>query len=215
MGDDDEPRDRSGTRQAILSTALDAFTASGYHGMSLDQVTAGARVSKQTIYRLFGNKEALFAAVIRAVTDSVDRAFTDVAATLAGTDDLEADLTALGRSFLGLLMAPDALRLRRLVIAEADRFPALSRLYQERGVERVQGELAGALTRLTERGLLRIDDPTLAAAHFTWSVVSIPVNTAMFCGSDTPFSPAELDHYAAAGARYFLAAYRAPRRARK
>lgn len=47
---------------------------------------------------------------------------------LGRTDDLEADLRALARRQLGLVMQPHLLRLRRLVIAELARFPALRRI---------------------------------------------------------------------------------------
>lgn len=68
--------------------------------------------------------------------------------------------------------------------------------------------LASAFEQLTDRGLLRVDDPMLAANHFAWLIVSIPVNRVMFCGDDTRFTPAELDHYADAAVRVFSAAYR-------
>ena len=47
----------------------------------------------------------------------------------------------------------------------------------------------------------------LAAAHFNWLIMSIPLNDAMLLGSDDPPAPADLDRYAAAGVRVFLAAY--------
>ena len=52
-----------------------------------------------------------------------------------------------------------------------------------------------------------MDDPLLAAAHFNWLVISIPLNKAMFLSEDEPPSSAEIDRYAAAGVRTFLAAY--------
>jgi hypothetical protein len=54
---------------------------------------------------------------------------------------------------------------------------------------------------------LQLDDPRLAAAHFNWLVVSIPLNRAMFLGEDQPPARAELNRYADAGVRAFLAAY--------
>jgi hypothetical protein len=38
--------------------------------------------------------------------------------------------------------------------------------------------------------------------------MSIPLNQAMLLGDDEPATPAELEHYADAGVRAFLAAYR-------
>lgn len=58
-----------------------------------------------------------------------------------------------------------------------------------------------------DAGLLRPADPLLAAHHFTWLVISVPWNKALFCASDVTFIPAELNHYADAGVEAFLAAY--------
>ena len=55
--------------------------------------------------------------------------------------------------------------------------------------------------------MLHLDDPVLAAAHFNWLVMSIPLNRAMLLGEDAPPASAELNRYADAGVRAFLAAY--------
>jgi TetR/AcrR family transcriptional regulator, mexJK operon transcriptional repressor len=98
------------------------------------------------------------------------------------------------------------LQLRRLVIGEAGRFPELGRTYYERGPRRSTDTLASQFQVLAERGLLRLDDAPLAAQHFNWLVLSIPLNQAMF-SVDLDFSPAELDRYADEAVRIFLAAY--------
>jgi TetR/AcrR family transcriptional repressor of mexJK operon len=67
--------------------------------------------------------------------------------------------------------------------------------------------LAAASERLAERGVLQLDDPLLAGAHFNWLIMSIPLNQAMLCGHDEPPAPADLDRYADTGVRVFLAAY--------
>jgi TetR/AcrR family transcriptional repressor of mexJK operon len=62
--------------------------------------------------------------------------------------------------------------------------------------------------RLASRGALELDDSRLAAAHFNWLVMSIPLNQAMLLGEDEPATPTELNRYADAGVRTFLAAHR-------
>ena len=47
-------------RAAILQAASDVFLANGYVGASMDDVAARAGVSKQTLYKHFGDKETLF-----------------------------------------------------------------------------------------------------------------------------------------------------------
>ncbi len=67
--------------------------------------------------------------------------------------------------------------------------------------------LADAFARLAERQVLRLEDPSLAAAHFNWLIMSIPLNQAMLQGLDAPPAAADLDRYADSGVRVFLAAY--------
>ena len=83
-------------------------------------------------------------------------------------------------------MQPRLLQLRRLVIGEAGRFPELGRIFYERGPGRTVAALADAFERLAERGVLELDDPLLAAAHFNWLIMSIPINQAMLLGQDEP-----------------------------
>ena len=85
--------------------------------------------------------------------------------------------------------------------------PALGRAWYQNGFERVLTALATSFQRLTEKGLLRTDDPYLAANHFAGILLWIPVNEAMFTGNDQPRSAAELDHVADTAVNTFLAAY--------
>ncbi|MFD3652004.1 TetR/AcrR family transcriptional regulator [Streptomyces sp. NPDC058620] len=193
--------------QAIMEAATGAFMEKGYSGTSMDDVARLAAVSKQTVYKHFKDKEKLFAEIVLATTERVDAMVDLVAGLPADADALEENLTRLARQFLSALTQPQVLRLRRLIIANADAFPALGAAWYEQGFERVLATLAATFGRLADDGLLRVDEPLLAAHHFSGLLLWIPVNEAMFRGSPQ-HTEAELDHYAAAGVRVFLAAYR-------
>jgi hypothetical protein len=105
-------------------------------------------------------------------------------------------------------MQPRLLELRRLVIGEASRFPELGRTFYERGAGRTIAALATAFERLAARGALQLEDPNLAAAHFNWLIMSAPINQAMLLGPDSIPAPTDLNRFADAGVRAFLAAYR-------
>jgi hypothetical protein len=96
------------------------------------------------------------------------------------------------------------------VIGEAGRFPELGRTFYEEGPGRTIAALAGVFERLAARGVLQVDDPHLAAEHFNWLIMSSPLNRAMLLGHDETPAPADLNRYADAGVRAFLAAYRPP-----
>jgi hypothetical protein len=64
--------------------------------------------------------------------------------------------------------------------------------------------------RLAETGKLRLEDPSLAAAHFNWLVLAIPLNHAMVSGDDRVPRKRELRLYANGAVRVLLAAYAMP-----
>jgi TetR/AcrR family transcriptional repressor of mexJK operon len=173
----------------------------------MDEVAASARVSKQTVYKHFIDKERLFAEIVLATVQEASASVHEAVLHLQDSGDLAADLRDLARRQLALVLRPRILQLRRLVIGEAGRFPELGRAFYEQGPGRTIAALASAFQRLTERGVLLAADPLLAAAHFNWLVMSIPLNQAMLLGKDAPLPAAELERYAESGVRVFLAAY--------
>ncbi|PZF85428.1 TetR/AcrR family transcriptional regulator [Jiangella anatolica] len=193
--------------QAILDAATEVFLTDGYAGTTIDRIAATAAVSKPTVYAHFGDKQALFTEIVtRTVDEAAEPVHAEVAA-LRDTGDVAADLRDLARRQLTMVMRPRLLQLRRLVIGEAGRFPELGRLFAERGPARTIADLAAAFRGLSERGLLAVADPELAAAHFNWLVMSVPLNHAMLTGDDTPPPAAEIERHADEGVRVFLAAY--------
>jgi AcrR family transcriptional regulator len=57
-------RNAAVTRQAILDSALIAFTRSGYDGVGVREIAHGAGVTAMLVNRYFGSKEQLFAEVV-------------------------------------------------------------------------------------------------------------------------------------------------------
>jgi TetR/AcrR family transcriptional regulator, mexJK operon transcriptional repressor len=194
-------------RRAILEAATTLFLRNGYRGTSMDEIAALAGVSKQTVYKHFADKESLFSEIVISTVEEVAEPIHDEVLRLQDSGDVEADLRGLARQLLGRVMQRRILQLRRLVIGEAGRFPELGRTFYEQGPGRTIAALATVFERLADRGVLQPDDPLLAAAHFNWLVMSIPLNRAMLLGEDEPPASAELDEYADAGVRAFLAAY--------
>src|SRR5437867_4240882 len=174
--DIDEERRSTRKRRAILRAATTVFLRNGYLGTSMDEIAALAGVSKQTVYKHFADKERLFSEIVmNTVNEASDRVYSEVL-ELQESGDVEDVLRGLARRQLSMVMQPRILQLRRLVIGEAGRFPELGRTFYERGPERTIAALATAFDRLAQRGALQLDDPRLAAAHFNWLVMSIPLN---------------------------------------
>jgi TetR/AcrR family transcriptional repressor of mexJK operon len=203
-----EPGRSERKRLAILDAAREAFLSKGYGRTSMDEIAAAAAVSKQTVYKNFADKESLFAEIIdRAVTET-EQGAEAVVESWSGSADLEAELLDFARRHIVRVLQPHLVRLRRIVIAEAERFPDLARTWYERAPRSAHRSFAAEFAELSARGVLRIEDADLAAEHFNWLILSIPLNRLMFL-PDTSFSQAELERYAEEGVRVFLAAYAA------
>jgi AcrR family transcriptional regulator len=203
----DEPSRSERKRRAILDAAAEMFLQHGYLGTNMDEVAARAAVSKQTVYKQFASKEALFVAIVSGMTGAAGDVVQREIADLGERDDPAKQLLAYAKRQLVVVLTPRLMQLRRLVIGEAGRFPALGRALHAGGPGRAVAGLTSALARWTERGLLAIDDPEAAASHFNWMVMGEPVNRAMLLGDAAIPGPAALRRHAADGVRVFLAAY--------
>jgi TetR/AcrR family transcriptional repressor of mexJK operon len=190
----------------IRDAATSLFLRRGYLGTSMEEIATLAGVSKQTVYTHFADKETLFTDLIQGATDRVDVFVEHLTAVLPDTDDVVADLRQVARRYLAQVLQPELLQLRRLVIGESGRFPELARTYYERAPERTLAALASCFGLLAERGLLRLDDPSVAAGHFAYLVLGAPLDRAMFCGTDGEPAP-DLERHADEAVRVFLARY--------
>ncbi len=208
--DDSDTGERPGRterkRRATLQEAEALFLERGFVGASVEQVAARAAVSKQTVYKQFESKAALFIAVVQAMTgqasDKVQAAMPDPKTDAEIIDALMGH----GERLLDIALAPKLLRLRRLVISETDRFPELGRALYDGGPGRAIAGLAAALQRWSDRGLLRLDEPMVAATQFNWLVMGDPVNRAMFFGA-VHLPADEQRRHLTQSVRVFLAAY--------
>ena len=198
---------RLASGSAIRDAAAGLFLEKGYLGTSMDDIAAAAKVSKQTIYTHFANKEELFADLVLANAGRVEEFAAALAAALED-ENVEAGLRKAARMYVRFVIRPEVLRLRKLIIGEASRFPDLARAYYERVPGRVYASLADAFATLTREGRMRTPDPVMAAHHFAWLTLGMPLDQGMFEPDARP-SQAELEKIADAAVHVFLAAYSA------
>jgi TetR/AcrR family transcriptional repressor of mexJK operon len=162
------------------------------------------------VYKHFTDKQSLFAEIVLSTTDDMNAVVALISESLREASDVAIVLEHLAESFLFALMQPSVLRLRRLVISSADRFPEIATAWYERGFERALGALATSFQALAERRLLRVDDPAMAAEHFVGMLFWIPVNRAMFTGDDDYAASHDLARVARSATRAFMSAYGFP-----
>ena len=89
------------TRDAILHSALQAFARSGYEGVGVREIAAGAGVTAMLVNRYFGSKEQLFAEAIAwtmtrpSILTTQNLASPNLARTIAAT---LVDITTAGNT---------------------------------------------------------------------------------------------------------------------
>jgi AcrR family transcriptional regulator len=197
----------AGKRRAILDAAREVFLRNGFPAASMDEVAALAGVSKVTVYNHFSDKQGLFTAIVTGAIHEAENSSRPLVDDLGDSVDIEQDLRTFARRHITLVTQPHLIRMRRMIIAEAIRFPDLAKAWHRTGPERGHATLAGQIERLVRRSVLRAADPLLAAQHLNYLILSVPLNEAMFTGRDKPYGPRQLQRFADEAVRVFLAAY--------
>jgi AcrR family transcriptional regulator len=100
------------TKHALVDVARALFTQQGYAGTSLDEIVAGARVTKGALYHHFTGKQALFEAVFDQVEEE---ATAQIRAAVHDHADPWAMAQSGLRSFLAVVRQPGY---RRIVVQE-------------------------------------------------------------------------------------------------
>ena len=178
-------------RRAILDAATEVFLKSGYLGTNMDEIAALSEVSKQTVYKHFASKEALFVEIVTSMTDEAGDIVHDEMAELDDGGDVAEYL-------FGLCVPPahgGADAAHHAVAPPGDwRGQPLSGTGEGALRTRTRSvrcaALAATFERLDDRGLLAIDDPSVAASQFNWLIMSAPLNQAMLLGDAAIPKPA-------------------------
>ncbi len=166
--------------ERILDVATELFLAEGYGATSIEAIAQRAGISKRTFYYRFPDKAALFAAVVHRIIQGLR---PPAGTPLYEGDGLDEILRRLARLLLRAALAPMALALNRLIIAEAQRFPELAAIAAREGSRaEVVGQIAAMLHREARAGRLAIDRAEFAAEQFLQIVISQPQRRSLVLG---------------------------------
>jgi TetR/AcrR family transcriptional repressor of mexJK operon len=147
-------------RSAILDGAKTVFLSQGFGLATMDDVAASAGVGKQTVYRHFKSKEALFVGLVSSMCTDVGGILASAQGKKSGGSP-EDELRELGWVLAQILITPDYLRLYRAIVAEAERLPELGQVFYENGAKGVRAAAAEILRK-------RFDEPTAALRAATF-----------------------------------------------
>ena len=190
-------------RHDIIDGARRVFFRKGFDGASMDEIARAASVSKATIYVYFESKADLF----RALVEADKRQSAEGMLQIDEIDDDVANLLhRIGVSFMGMMVRPDHIRLVRMVIGVAEKFPAVGQAFFQAGPCQGGRRFADLLRRQVVLGRLEVDDCEAAAFQFFNLCQGNLVKGLMFGTADTPTQQA-VEATVAGAVRVFMAAY--------
>lgn len=117
-------------RQGIMCAASRLFLRQGFERTSMELVAKESKVSKQTLYSHFANKEALYNAVIE---DKCEFYRIDPTAAEMQGQSVEKALQTLAFKYIQLLQDSEVISMYRVVIAEAPLNKRMAELFYDAG----------------------------------------------------------------------------------
>lgn len=195
------PRDPERMRR-VLEAGAAQFLEQGYERASMEVVAQAAGVSKMTLYNYFPSKEALLEACVASRTDDMFAAF--LIDRLDPAQPAQA-LELIGRQFVALMRADDALRIHRIMYGLASTHPEICDRFHQAGPQRTIDLTREYLTSAVAVGSLDVDDTELAADQFLALHLGTPHVRATL-GLGTP-PLADDEHLVRENVKLFLARY--------
>ncbi|MDH6152341.1 MULTISPECIES: TetR/AcrR family transcriptional regulator [Paraburkholderia] len=144
---------------SIVEAATRLFSGQRYDTVTMEAVAAEAGVSKMTVYSHFSDKEALFEAVVRGVSDRMLQVLPPVSSENL---PLRERLSAIGAAFLKTIVNVHVAGMAHALPTGRQDLPLRTRFY-DAGPGRTVAVLAGIISEAAARNELIVDSPELAA----------------------------------------------------
>ncbi len=193
-------RSEDETRGVILVAARTVFMSYGFAAASVSGIAKEAGVSTKTIYRFFDTKTDILIDVIKSFLEVILPGFDRYDAHDAAS--LESALRQLLRELAEHGLSENGNAANRLALAEIVRVPDMIAAYYREGHEKIIEGLARWLDRQRRAGLLKLDDPRMAAAMLLSMAFADLTRDATV--SNKPPSGAEIDRWVAGAVKIFL-----------
>jgi TetR/AcrR family transcriptional repressor of mexJK operon len=179
-------------RNAIHAAAQGLFLRHGFAGTSMDAIALAANVSKQTLYRYYQNKEALFVAVLEQL--ALDH--LSEPALLAARDmpmdsrpTLEHALTLWAQLSITHILQPAYVGLLRLLIAELPRFPQLGARFFQAVPQQGGAFLQTLLESARSHGVIAVNDLEAATRLLAGSLLTYVFSHGLLAADVVPQPP--------------------------
>ena len=144
----------------VLEGARAIFLRDGFEGAAVDDIAREAGVSKATLYSYFPDKRVMFMEVFR---NELAREAADASALIEVDLPVEQVLPFIVQIVSAHMISEFGLRIFRVSVGEAERFPSLAQEYYVSGPVLLRQQLINYLEKCIRRGELKIPDLELAA----------------------------------------------------
>lgn len=183
------------TRERLRAAAHQLFLRQGYQGTSVEGILTEAGIaSKETFYRHYANKEALFVDVLRQLTMDLPR-FSEKLETLPPPQDLASlrqVLVTLAHEILAIITQPGYLPLVRMIITEMPRFPQLGTLFFSTVTQRGIGIITAQLRAARAQEIIADVDVEAVAYTLLGGLLTYVVMQRLLTGEEA--QPSSSDH---------------------
>lgn len=183
-------RPRRGTREAeILEAGFQEFAEKGFDAARLDEVAARAGVAKGTLYLYCESKEALFEAAVRSRIQPIVGRVARLAEYYPGPTRFL--LRMIFRFMYRQIAQGDFRTIMRIMIAEGQRFPALTEFYHREFI----GQMIKLLETIVAKGVKRGELREGAATGLPMILIAPGLMAAIWQMTFQPYQPVELDRF--------------------
>ncbi len=164
----------------VLEQALKLLVDGGEKALTTSGLARAANCSKESLYKWFGDRDGLLAAMIAHQASKV-RTFERGSARLT-PDLLREHLETFGRDLLEVLSGEVSLALNRLAVGQASREGSkLGRLLIEHGRRQIDRRAIGLMEAGRRAGLLRFQDAD-SAYHTLYGLIVSDLHVRMLLG---------------------------------
>jgi len=178
---------------SIRKAAQELFQSNGFIGTSMDKIAEQAGVTKQTVYRYFESKEALFKSALEAQRLQASNDFLEA----LDLEDATKALEAFAVGFIERHLSKEHLANIRLLVSEGPMVPEITRAFYAIGPRRTKTRLARFF-----KDRFKIDDAKYEIDVFLGILLSMRIT--VLTGLNAPPSPARIRQHSAKAVKAVL-----------
>ncbi len=186
------PENQEARRTQIEAAAYELLTEKGYKATSMLAIAKRAAASNETLYKWYGNKQALFGSLVEANAREASHLLRQ---NLDQQADLEQTIKAFGPLLLHMVTGEKAVALNRAAAADADETGILGDTLSRAGRNSVAPLIAQTFELARDRGEMAFDDTGEVVELYLGLLIG-DLQIRRVIGASPPLSDAQVQHRA-------------------